>query len=273
MKVRVITGVVWTLAMVAMLLLFPTWAMRLLFEAVCILAMRELLAAGSCDHKGVTVAAMLFAAACPFLDMAGDFRLFWVALISYIFTLVVIQIFSFETLKLEKTMYVFAVSVMIVLPIASMAYIRAIPVHGKAFLPFPMIVSWLSDTGAYFTGSFFGKHKLCEKISPKKTVEGFFGGIVCAVLFSMLGAFLYQVVVLNGMGLHISYGFVALAALIAAPLSVLGDLFCSVIKRRFGIKDYGNMFPGHGGIMDRFDSIIFVAPLMYVLCTQLPLVQ
>ena len=135
-----------------------------------------------------------------------------------------------------------------------------------------MIIAWFSDMGAYFVGSFLGKHKLCEKISPKKTVEGFFGGIVTAVLFSLLGAWIYQTAFLTATGQQVNYWLVALVALVTAPISVVGDLSCSVIKRHRGIKDFGNIFPGHGGILDRFDSLIFVAPILYILCQRLPLV-
>lgn len=127
-----------------------------------------------------------------------------------------------------------------------------------------LIIPWMSDTGAYFTGYFFGKHKMAPVISPKKTWEGFFGGwavsVGCAALFAVICN-----VLLNDQGLYFSAATNAIIAFVLAPLSVCGDLLASLIKRHTGIKDYGNIMPGHGGVMDRFDSVIFIAPLMYLI--------
>lgn len=273
MKVRIITGAVGGVAAIALLLFSPVWLIRLVAALILVIAMYELLSAEQCKHVGVNIAAYAFAASCPFLDMIEGFSLMWIVLLAYMLLLAFFLILSHETVRFEQCANLLALSVMIILPIAGLAYIRAIPVHGKAYLFFPLIIAWFSDMGAYFTGSFLGKHKLCEKISPKKTVEGFIGGIVIAVIFSLLGAFIYQVAVLNAQGLSISYWMVALIALVTAPISVLGDLYCSVIKRHRGIKDFGNIFPGHGGVLDRFDSLIFVAPILYILCQVLPLIQ
>ncbi len=237
------------------------------------IAMYELLSAVNCKHKGIGIAAVLFAAVCPFLDIAEGFGLIGIALIAYMLVLAILLISSHETLSFEQCAYVLTVSVTVVLPMSSLAYIRAIPTHGIAFIFLTLIIAWFSDMGAYFVGSFLGKHKLCEKISPKKTIEGFVGGIMTAVVFSLLGAWIYQAAFLNAAGQQVSYWLIALIALVTAPISVIGDLFCSVIKRHQGIKDFGNIFPGHGGILDRFDSLIFVAPILYSLCQTLPLIQ
>ena len=272
LKTRIITGAVGGAAAIAILLFFPAWAIRLMVGAILVMAMHELLAAENCQHRGVTVAALIFAAVCPFLDLWNGFSLLWIALIAYVLVLAMLLIVSHESLPFEHIAYVLAMSVAVVLPIGSLAYIRALPSHGIAYLFLTMIIAWFSDMGAYFAGSFLGKHKLCEKISPKKTVEGFFGGIVTAVLFGVLGAWIYQTAFLNAAGQQVNYWLVALIALVTAPISVVGDLFCSVIKRHRGIKDFGNIFPGHGGILDRFDSLIFVTPILYILCQELPLI-
>ena len=124
------------------------------------------------------------------------------------------------------------------------------------------IFAWIPDIGGYFFGKFFGKRKLIPDVSPKKTVAGFVGGVGSAVVVSIIYGFII------GLGLDdlASFAILAVLALICAMVSVCGDLLASLVKRYFGIKDYGFIFPGHGGVMDRFDSVIAVAPFLYILC-------
>ena len=138
---------------------------------------------------------------------------------------------------------------------------------GRSFLLLPFTISVLSDTGAYFIGCAFGKHKLCPAISPKKTVEGFFGGVVG----SIVGMILYGLVLQFFFGFTVNYLHAVLYGVLGSGFAVFGDLMFSVIKRQTGIKDYGKLLPGHGGILDRFDSVTVVAPLAEVLLLILPL--
>ena len=122
------------------------------------------------------------------------------------------------------------------------------------------IGAFATDTFAYFTGVFFGKYKLCPEISPKKTIEGSVGGTVgCIALLMTYGLLLEKTFMVD-----VSYTKLAVLGVIVSPVSQIGDLTASIIKRKFGIKDYGNLFPGHGGILDRLDSVIAVAPLVYI---------
>ena len=123
------------------------------------------------------------------------------------------------------------------------------------------VFAWLPDIGGYFVGMAFGKHKLIPNVSPKKTVEGFFGGII----FSLVASVVYSIVI--GFKSDDIAGFFvfALLSIVCAVVSVFGDLIFSLIKRQYGIKDYGFIFPGHGGILDRFDSVLAVAPFFYML--------
>jgi phosphatidate cytidylyltransferase len=134
------------------------------------------------------------------------------------------------------------------------------------FIPF--IMAFFSDTGAYFIGVFFGKHKMCPNISPKKSWEGFVGGIVVA----MLGMVVYCMIVDNLFGYSVNYVLAVIYGLVGSIGSVVGDLTMSVIKRQAGIKDYGKLIPGHGGILDRFDSVIITAPLTEALMILIPMV-
>ncbi len=137
---------------------------------------------------------------------------------------------------------------------------------GRHFILIPFVLAFLSDTGAYFAGRFFGKHKLAPVISPNKTVEGVIGG----VLTTMLGMVIYCMVLQFGFGFQVNYLYALLYGLVGALAGVFGDLSFSAIKRQTGIKDYGNLIPGHGGILDRFDSMTVVAPLAEVLMILLP---
>ncbi len=138
---------------------------------------------------------------------------------------------------------------------------------GRFFIIVPFILAFLSDSGAYFAGIFFGKHKLAPDISPKKTVEGLAGG----VLGAMLGMLLYGLVLQLAFKFEVNYFYALLYGALGSLTAAFGDLCFSVIKRQTGIKDYGNLIPGHGGILDRFDSMIFVGPLAEVLLILLPL--
>lgn len=129
----------------------------------------------------------------------------------------------------------------------------------KYIILLPFVCSWLSDTGAYFIGSLMGKHPLCKNISPKKTVEGAIGGLI----FSTLGSIGFITVMTNfipNLYAIIKFGLIGLSV---GALSQVGDLIFSCIKRDCGKKDYGSLLPGHGGILDRFDSVLFVAPYVF----------
>ncbi len=119
----------------------------------------------------------------------------------------------------------------------------------------PFVAAWSSDTFAYFTGKFLGKHKLCEKLSPKKTIEGAIGGVFGAVIVILIYTYFCPS--------DSNYIFAALYAICASVVSQMSDIFFSCIKRENGIKDFGNLMPGHGGVMDRFDSLILTAPLTF----------
>ncbi|MBQ7389917.1 MAG: phosphatidate cytidylyltransferase [Clostridia bacterium] len=128
------------------------------------------------------------------------------------------------------------------------------------------IAAWMCDIFAYFTGRLFGRHKLAPHLSPKKTIEGSIGG----VLFASVGCILYGVIIEAATDLNASYLVLALIGLILSVVSQIGDLFASLIKREHGVKDYSQMLPGHGGVMDRFDSILAIATVLMAVCMLFP---
>ncbi len=139
---------------------------------------------------------------------------------------------------------------------------------GIYYIWIPFILAFLSDTGAYFAGMCFGKHKLCPVVSPKKTVEGLFGGIALAVLAMMA----YGLILQYGFDRLVNYWALLIYGIVGSLGGVFGDLSLSVIKRQTGIKDYGTLIPGHGGILDRFDSVLMTAPITEALLLILPVV-
>ncbi|MBF0195844.1 MAG: CDP-archaeol synthase, partial [Magnetococcales bacterium] len=128
---------------------------------------------------------------------------------------------------------------------------------GGEFLVFLLLIIWATDSGAYFSGKFFGKKKLAPKLSPGKTWVGFYGGCLGGILVSLAGNALF------------SFAFpiwqAILMGLLLSLSGQLGDLAESLLKRESGIKDSGNLIPGHGGLLDRLDSVLFAAPVFYML--------
>lgn len=164
---------------------------------------------------------------------------------------------------------VFSVTFMTVYVTLFMSFIlRLYSEFGLSVMALVFIIAWGSDTFAYFCGTFFGKHKLIPEVSPKKTVEGAVGAIICTGLLCML-----YVWIMSKAGFPLGgeapgaehYIKIAATGIIGSVISQLGDLAASAIKRDAGIKDYGKIFPGHGGFMDRFDSVLFIAPSVYYL--------
>ena len=131
----------------------------------------------------------------------------------------------------------------------------------RAYLLLPFILSFACDTFAYFAGCAFGKHKLAPKVSPKKTIEGSIGGMAGNVVCGLIFAFVMD----RWFGGSIGYGAMALLALACSIVAQVGDLSFSLIKREFGIKDYGRLFLEHGGVLDRFDSVLFVTPVIEII--------
>ena len=136
--------------------------------------------------------------------------------------------------------------------------------NGKILIWYAIIAAWGTDIFAYFIGKHFGKHKF-SKVSPKKSIEGCIAGTVGAILLMLL----YTYVANTFWGMNYSYGFIAMIGLILSLIGQIGDFAASSIKRYVDIKDYSNLIPGHGGMLDRIDSLIFLAPFAYALFTLL----
>jgi len=140
---------------------------------------------------------------------------------------------------------------------------------GRYYALIPFVIACVNDAGAYLVGMRFGKHKLAPVVSPNKTIEGMLGGMGAAVIVMLLYCLLLQLVE----GFRINYIYAFLYGAVGAAAGVFGDLCFSIIKRQTGIKDYGDLIPGHGGVLDRLDSMMTVAPLVEMLLILMPVVR
>ena len=190
--------------------------------------------------------------------------------LGYILILFVIMLFKHERIKFEQLALVAFIAFAIPMSMSCNLGIRfdnfnEKSIHGLFFLFVALISAFIGDTGAYFVGTFFGKHKLAPKISPNKTIEGFFGGILTVGVVTFLYSYSYQLYLdkLYPEQYEVNLILITLMSIVAATLGVLGDLSASLIKRECSVKDFGNIMPGHGGILDRFDSLMFISPFVY----------
>lgn len=284
MKTRIISALVGTVLLLAVLFCPYTWVFTLAAAALAAIAVWELLHnTGIVKNKLLLFGSVAFSAlmvyaayaaqevsagADPTLPLPANALVPLVLMLLAVYALFVLltwlaccKAVTFTTVAVAFLLTLYAT--------AGFASLAALRVYDNAYyglirLLFALVIPWTSDIGAYFTGMLFGKHKMAPVVSPKKTWEGFFGGWAFSVGSSALLAVIFNLIY-NRYDIFFSVTSYALTSLVLAPLSVLGDLFASLIKRRCGIKDYGNIMPGHGGVMDRFDSVVLIAPLLYLM--------
>ena len=183
-----------------------------------------------------------------------------------LFILLSAAVFSEGRIPVDKACIGFTTCAYVITGFISIIQLRNMK-FGEITYLLVFIAPWVSDTFAYFCGRLFGRHKLIPSVSPKKTVEGSIGGIV----FCIIGCVVYRLVLGNFYEDLPPYWVFAVLGLVVAIVSQVGDLIFSLIKRRYDLKDYGKIFPGHGGVLDRFDSVIASAPLILIVCETLVL--
>ena len=180
---------------------------------------------------------------------------------AYLIYMMSVSVFSRGKISVSKISEVFLLFTYINTSFTSLCLIRYID-HGVFCLCLVFITAWVSDCMAYIVGSLIGKHKLIPEVSPKKTVEGAIGGVVCAGI----AAALFGLIINLTTGIGANYIVLVISGVLLAVVSQIGDLIASLIKREHNVKDYGNLLPGHGGIMDRFDSVLAVATPLLAIC-------
>lgn len=259
MLTRIITALIALVVFFAVIFLDSVVVFGVALAAVILLMVYEGINVLT-DKKSVKIVSILSSA----LLIAGFFTNSYIpVLCAVIAVFMMLLIITHEKINCKEIFGAAFMSIYIVLFMSFVFKLRAD--YGICEMLLIFVCAWLSDTGAYFVGTFMGKHKLMPKVSPKKTIEGSIGGVVVCVLSCMLYLFIVKQLGVNMLG--ISYPHIAFIGAVSSVLAQIGDLAASAIKRDFNVKDYGNIFPGHGGFMDRFDSVMFIAPLVYYFIT------
>ncbi len=206
----------------------------------------------------------------PFIPVlnANSFAIY----VIYSFLMFVLLIFNYKEMKFKDLSPLYSMTILIPLGLSSIIHTRDLSdKHGMFFAILAVMAAWIPDIGAYFTGTLFGKTKLCPDISPKKTIEGLLGGTVLSVLIMAGVGWVFSALYYQG-EVDVNYIPLLLIGFFASFTSVVGDLSFSLIKRNYGAKDFGNLIPGHGGMLDRFDSVIFTAPLVFYVLRNISLI-
>ncbi|MBE6930157.1 MAG: CDP-archaeol synthase [Ruminococcaceae bacterium] len=264
MKKRAITGTVAALALLALLYLCPVWVMCLVACAVSVMGVYEFITStGFVKNRAMIIAAVVFSVlVVPWAYRGEYFQSANIAVFLYAAFLFALALGSQRQVTLEQIGGAFFASIFIPMTLTSILRIRMME-NGIYLVLLPFIAACLNDVCAYFTGVYLGHTKMAPGISPNKTWEGSVGGIAGAVV----GSFLYGLGLWYFLGLEVDWTVLVLVAIFGGAAGQFGDLCFSYIKREFKIKDYGSLLPGHGGVLDRIDSILFAAPVVELVLT------
>ncbi len=270
MSTRVITAAVLLPLLLLTVLALPKVVTAILFGLMSAFAAYELLYSTGLVRHPRLVAYSMASAFLVNLWSGFGFQEAWGMLGALAFTALLFgeMMASHVKVRFEKVALCLAAGLLLPFLLSSLVRIHA-GRYGRHLILIPFVLAFLSDTGAYFAGRAFGTHKMSPVISPNKTVEGAVGGVLAA----MLGMVIYTLIMQVGFQFKANYLFALLYGLVGSLGAILGDLWFSVIKRQTGIKDYGRLFPGHGGILDRFDSMMVVGPLTEALLLIIPVVE
>ena len=277
MKIRTLTSAIILAVMVPVLIFSKYLIYPIALAIFAVAAVFELLRViGVHKNYKISIPAYVMAAALPvlthdiFLDqnpeLQKNYMLFAVATVfMYMLYIMALAVFSDGELRFSKIAEVFLAVTYVVMSFTALCLLRYIR-NGTWCFFLVFLSAWGTDVGAYCVGSLIGKHKLLPKVSPKKSIEGAIGGTVFAILLFML----YGFSVSKFTELTPNYLLLGIEGAMLSVISQIGDLIASLIKREYGVKDYGRILPGHGGIMDRFDSIMAVATPLLGICLIAP---
>ena len=255
-KTRLISGIVLVIIALATII-SGSWILFFTLLAVSLIGMRELYKVMKVSDEHVTVLELVgyLGAVLYYIAMKADFGNYGtMAIIISMILILFVYVFGYPKYHAEQVMAAFFGVVYVAVMLSFIYLTRSLP-DGKFLVWLIFLCSWGCDTCAYCVGMLSGKHKMAPGLSPKKSIEGAVGGVAGAALLGVIYAAATQ-------GKMAEY---ALICAVGALISMVGDLAASAIKRNQNIKDYGKLIPGHGGILDRFDSVIITAPVIYYL--------
>ena len=267
---RILVAVVCIPLIFVIFYLLPPIFLPIMISALSMVAVHEVLwSTGFVKNPKISALSIALSGVIPFWVFIGEgMRSALVGIFLYFLLIFVVAISSHYTVTLEKMGGSFFFAMLI--PYFLSSFVRLSQQSlGDYLILIPLVAAFTSDAFALFAGMAFGKHKLAPELSPKKTVEGAVGGFAGAVVCCLL----YAAVLRFGFDLEVNYPVFALYGALGSAVSQVGDLSFSYIKRQYGLKDFGNIFPGHGGVLDRFDSVIFCAPLIEILIYWLPAIS
>lgn len=268
MKIRIITAAVAIPALLVLLLAAPKIVVAIVWGLLLAIGTYELLyRTGLVAETRLVVYSMVMAFAVTMWSYMGAVHAIGIlGLLVFMAIMYSEMMMSHVKITFDKICMCMMGGVLIPLLLSSVIRILMLRI-GRYMVLIPFIVAFASDSGAYFAGRFFGARKLAPVISQHKTVEGAVGG----VLFAIICMIVYALILHLGFDFKINYFYALLYGLVGSVAGVFGDLCFSVVKRQTGIKDYGNLIPGHGGVLDRFDSMMMVGPLLEALMIILPM--
>lgn len=274
MKSRIITGLVGLVVVIAWLLSMYTPVFTAVLAIVAAIGVFELIKAFEVKNPVFKGICIILALLIPFyFEYKAKLTVPMFPIIVFVLLLsLIVMVLDFKNLKFEQVACSLFAAAFVPSALSCVILFRDVYIafpdsykktDGIFFLIFAFFCCWLSDTFAYFVGRKFGKHKLAPVISPKKTVEGAVGGIICTAILNTVLFFVFKYKF--ALSSDVSLLMILLSSVFLSVISIFGDLTASTIKRHHGIKDFGNLLPGHGGVMDRFDSSCFVFPALYAI--------
>ena len=271
MKTRILAAAVLVPILLLVVLVAPVVVAGVVFGILFAIGSYELLyRTGLVRHTRLVIYSSLMAFAVAMWSYAGAGDAY--ALIGVLaFSMLLFAEMMADHVKVHIEMLGMCFLSGLIIPYMLSALVRILTVYyGRYLILIPFVVACVSDAGAYFVGMKFGRHKLAPVVSPNKTIEGALGGLAAAVIAMLLYVLVLDLAFPQ---LKVHYALAVLYGVVGSVVGVFGDLCFSIIKRQTGIKDYGNLIPGHGGVFDRFDSLVTVAPLMEALMLLLPVVE
>ena len=256
---RIITGACIAILMIALVVFSGTWVFPVVMVLLTLTGTHEMLGCvGTSKNYFIVVPALVAAVSSSVCAYFFGYGACVAIIMLYLTVLFAMCVFFDEKVKVDDVFISFSSTLYVMLCFAAFTALRKIEHIGLYMFLLVFIAAWITDTFAYFTGVFFGRHRLIPRISPKKTVEGSVGGII----FCVIAFWVYGVVLSTKFGVAVNMPQLLSVGVLLSIVSQIGDLIASAIKRSRCIKDYGKLFPGHGGVLDRFDSVMILSPFL-----------